>query len=76
MLDWSPPDSGLHQRSYSEKELNYLADMDQTDDEQSLASRNLFIDDEAEDVDLESFILSCQDDEKRGTTRHPKQPFK
>ena len=42
MLDWSPPDPGLHQRSYSEEELNYLADMDQSDDEQSLASRNPF----------------------------------
>ena len=68
MLDWSPPDPGLHQRSYSEEELNdYLADLDQSDDEQSLASRNPFIDDEAEDVDLESFILSCDNDERRGS---------
>ena len=58
----------MHQRSYSEEELNdYLADLDQSDDEQSLASRNTFIDDEAEDVDLESFILSCDNDERRGS---------
>ena len=39
MLDWSPPDPGLHQKSYSEEELNNdLADLDQSDDEQSPAS--------------------------------------
>ena len=68
MLDWSPADPGLHQRSYSEEELNnYLADLDQSDDDHSPTRQNPFIDDEAEDVDLESFILSCDDDERRGS---------
>ena len=67
MLDWSPLDPGLHQRSYSEELNDYLADLDQSDDEQSLASRSPFIDDEAEDVDLESFILSCDNNGKRGS---------
>ena len=67
MLDSSPPDPGLHQRSYSEEELNYLAGLDQSDDDQSLRHRNPFKDDEAEDVDLESFILSSDDDERRGS---------
>ena len=46
--------------------------MDQSDDDQSLRHRNLFIDDEAEDVDLESFILSCDDDERRGSPGTPR----
>ena len=59
MLGLSPPDPGLHQRSYSEEELNnYLADLDQSDDIQSPRHRNPFIDDEAEDVDLASFYFA------------------
>ena len=66
MLDWSPPDTGLHQRSYSDEEVdNYLAEMDQSDDEESLASRNPFIDDEAVDVDLENLISPSCDEERR-----------
>ena len=55
-------------RTYSEEELNdQLADFNQSDDRQSLASRIPFVDDEAEDVDLESFILSWDDDGIRGS---------
>ena len=66
MLEWSPPDPGLHQGSYSEEGLNNsVADLDQSDDEESLASRNAIIDDEAKGVDLESQIPSCDEDGRR-----------
>ena len=68
MLDWSPPNPTLLQRTYSEEDLNnYLADLDQSDDDQSPRNQNPFIVDEAEDVELESFIVSCDDDERRGS---------
>ena len=44
--------------------------MDQSDDDQSPRHRNPSIDDEAEDVDLESIILSCDDDQRRVHQTH------
>ena len=52
-------------RRYSDEEINdYLADLDEPDDEQSLASRNPILYDEVEDAYLESFILSSDADER------------
>ena len=69
IIDWSLLDAALHQRSYSKEELNeYLADLDQCDDEQSLASRSPFKIDEAEYVDIKNFILFCDDDKRRGSS--------
>ena len=39
--------------------------MYQSDDEESSLHRNPFIDDEVEDVELESLIPSCDEDERR-----------
>ena len=66
MLDWSSPDPGVHQESYSEQELNdYPADLDQSGDEQSLTLKFSFHKEEAEDVNPENFILSSNEDERR-----------
>ena len=46
MEAWSPPDPGMHQREYSDSELEGETNLDETREEQS-PPRNPFIDDEA-----------------------------
>ena len=48
MEEWSPPDPGLYQRSYSDSELEEVVDLDASFQEQS-PERNPFVIDEADE---------------------------